>query len=138
MRELREISPSESDLLVCYPSLMVEEPWWHYFWSRYWARCKFYITKDIYGDSFITRPEGFHQYGEELANVWKEILAGKKVCFVTGEGSRLNAYEDIDNVMKKCIAAKDSGVDMFLIALGETGTVLAYRLHKLGYQALDI
>lgn len=157
LRELREVSSSKSDLLVCYPSLIVEEPWWHNFWYRYWARCKFYITKDIYGDSFITRPEGFYQYGEELINAWKDIWTNKNVCFVTGEGSRLNAnhiifstikdslhiyskavnaYEDIDNVMEKCMAVK--GVDMFLIALGETGTVLAYRLHKLGYRALDI
>lgn len=157
MRELRDITSEKSDLLVCYPSIMSEEPWWHNFWSRYWAECKFYLQKDTYGDSFISRPEAFYQYGEEIATIWKEIWNGKQVCFITGAGSRLNAqhtifntikdskhiysksrnaYDDIDNVMEKCKTVKN--VDMFLIALGPTGTVLAHRLYKLGYRALDI
>lgn len=157
MRELRDITSKKGDLLVCYPSIMSEEPWWHNFWSIYWPECKFYLQKDIYGDSFISRPEAFYQYGEEIAGIWKQVWSGKKVCFITGEGSRLNAehvifstikdsqhiysksrnaYDDIDNVIEKCKLVKN--VDMFLIALGPTGTVLASRLYQLGYRALDI
>lgn len=45
-------------------------------------------------------------------------------------------YTEIDDVMKQCIEQKQ--VDLFLIALGPTGTVLAARLHHRGFRALDI
>lgn len=157
MRELRDITSEENDLLVCYPSIMSQEPWWRRFWARFWAECKFYMKKETYGDSFISRPEAFYQYGNEIAEIWRDIWRDKKVCFITGEGSRFNAqhyifetikdaeyiyskpkdaYEDIDNVMEKCLALKD--IDIFIIALGAPGTVVAYRLYKLGHRALDI
>lgn len=157
LRELREISSTESNLLVCYPSLMVENTWWATYWPKYWSKCKFFLKKQIYGDSFITRPDAFYMYGQQMVDLWKDIWHNKKVCFITGEGSRMdashiifdnvkaaehiyskakNAYDDIDNVMDRCQKMKD--VDMFLTALGPTGTVLTHRLHKLGYRALDI
>lgn len=157
MAELREISTSNSDLLVCYPGLMVESNFWANYWPRTWARCKFFLQRDTYGDSFITRPQGFLMYRERLVEAWKTIWANKKVCFVTGEGSRMNAqhfmfdnlkdadyiysqsahaYADIDNVVSKC--RQKQGIDVFLIAMGVAGTALASRLHKLGLRALDI
>lgn len=157
LRELREISSQESDLLVCYPSLMVENSWWATYWPKYWSKCKFFLQKQTYGDSFITRPDAFYMYGQQMVDLWKMVWSNKNVCFITGEGSRMNAshiifdnmkasqhihsksrnaYDDIDNVIEKCKLVKN--VDMFLIALGPTGTVLASRLHKLGYRALDI
>lgn len=157
LQELRDINLQEDDLLLCYPSLLVENNWWQSYWGKNWARCKFFLQRNIYGDSFITRPQGFHMYGQHLTKLWKEIWWNKRVCFITGEGSRLNAnhiifdnikdvdyiyskpnnaYDDIDNIVEKC--RQKQNVDMFLIALGPTGTVLASRLFKLGYRALDI
>lgn len=157
MQELRNISSEENKLLVCYPSLMVECPWWAVYWPKYWAKCKFFLQKNTYGDSFITRPEAFHMHGHMMADLWKDIWNNKKVCFITGEGSRMNAnhfifdnikdsqhvfskpqnaYSDIENTIKKCQQTTD--IDIFLIALGPAGTAIASRLHKLGYRALDI
>lgn len=157
MKELREISTKESDLLVCYPSLLPEEPYWNKYWRKNWAKCKFFLNKKLYGDSFITRPEAFYMYGQEAIDVWKSIWLNKRVCFVTGQGSIFNAehiifdnvkecsfiytkskncYEEIDKVFADC--KKQNNIDIFLIALGPTGTVLANRLHQSNYRALDI
>ena len=47
-----------------------------------------------------------------------------------------DAYSAIDRIYKRVL---DFGKDtLILLALGPTATVLAYRLHKAGYQALDI
>ena len=45
-----------------------------------------------------------------------------------------NSYNEIIEQVRKC-ANQD---DLILIALGQTATVLAYDLYKMGYQALDI
>lgn len=45
-----------------------------------------------------------------------------------------NSYNKIIEQVRKC-ANQD---DLILIALGQTATVLAYDLYKMGYQALDI
>lgn len=157
MRELREINLSNNDLLVCYAGLVPEEIWWDRFWTKYWAKCKFFLQREIYGDALITRPEAFHLYGQEIVNLWKRIWQNKNVCFVTGEGSLMNTnhimfnninstkfiytqprncYECIDEIFNQC--KQQMNVDMFLIALGPTGTILANRLYQAGYRALDI
>lgn len=157
MQELRDITSIKDDLLVCYPSLMIECPWWALYWPKYWSRCKFFLQREQYGDSFITRPEAFYMIGHSMIDLWKDIWQNKNICFVTGEGSRLNAnhtifdniknadyiyskpknaYDDIDNIMTQC--RQKQNIDIFLIALGPTGTVLASRLHKIGQRTLDI
>ena len=51
-------------------------------------------------------------------------------------GPTTNAYSRIDQIEEKAKSfPKDT---LFLLALGPTATVLAYRLHKAGYRALDI
>nr|BCU46391.1 capsular polysaccharide biosynthesis protein Cps4bC [Actinobacillus pleuropneumoniae] len=158
MNELREMCLEKNDkLLICYPSLMVDNAFWSPFWNKFWSKCKFYLRQNIIGDSFITRPEAFYFHSSLIVEKWKEVWNNKNVCFITGENSRFNtkhyifnniktenyiyskpknAYDDIDNIISKCTQLKD--IDIFLIALGPTGTALAYRLSKLGYRALDI
>ncbi|AWL27611.1 DUF1792 domain-containing protein [Acinetobacter defluvii] len=157
MQELRDISRNDMGIMVCYPSLLIEDSFWNKFWLEFWAKCKFYLKHPQLGDAMITRPEAFYFYGNEIVDLWKTIWEGKKVCFITGKNSRLNAahtifsnitcasyiysknqdaYAEIDDVMKQCIEQKQ--VDLFLIALGPTGTVLAARLHHRGFRALDI
>ncbi|MDO4640274.1 MAG: GT-D fold domain-containing glycosyltransferase [Neisseria sp.] len=157
MQELRDMNMTQNGLLVCYPSLMVENGFWLDFWAKHWAQCKFYLQREVLGDSFVTRPQAFYLYGHIIADMWKEIWENKHVCFITGEGSRMdgnhfifdniknssyiysktkNAYEDIDNIIHKSL--KQSNVDLFLIALGPTGTAVASRLYNKGYRALDI
>lgn len=161
MRELRDIClniDQSENLLVCFPYPLHEIDWWHNFWVNYWFKCKFYLNQDILGNAFITRMEAFQLFDQEVVNLWKEIFSNKRVCFITGESSRLDvnhsifstiknyklivskntdAYEYIDSIMEDAQKIQND-VDMFLIALGPTGTVLAARLAKLGMQALDI
>lgn len=157
MQELRDISRDETGMMVCYPSLLIEDKFWNNFWVEFWAKSKFYLKQSYLGDAMITRPEAFYFYGKEVVDLWKAIWEGKKVCFITGKNSRLNAehtifsniisatyiysknqdaYADIDHVMQQCF--DQNQVDMFLIALGPTGTALAARLHHQGFRALDI
>ncbi|RYL29692.1 DUF1792 domain-containing protein [Acinetobacter piscicola] len=157
MQELRDISRDDTGLMVCYPSLLIEDSFWNKFWLEFWAKCKFYLKQPQLGDAMITRPEAFYFYGNEIVDLWKAIWEDKKVCFITGKNSRLNAthtifsnvacasyiysknqdaYAEIDHVMQQCMEQKQ--VDLFLIALGPTGTALAARLHHRGFRALDI
>lgn len=156
MRELREISQTPlAGLLVCYPSLMTEEPWWHDFWLKYWAGCKYYLPAQI-GDAMISRPEAFRFYAQEMVTLWKSLWENKRVCIITGQNSRFNAehflfdnaqskmqilsanknaYAEVNQIMH---VATQVEADIFLIALGPAGTVLASRLHQAGKWALDI
>lgn len=157
MQELRDISREKTDLLVCYPSLLIEDKFWNKFWSEFWFKCKFYIDQDHLGDAMISRPEAFYFYGQEIVRLWKDIWHEKNICFITGENSRLNsdheifsniakadyvfskkqdAYDEIDSIFQQCLEKEK--IDLFLIALGPAGTVLAARLHKLGLRGLDI
>lgn len=158
MAELRSISSKESEkLLVCYPDILIHNKFWRTFWKNYWFKTKGYLTLPLYGNSMISRPEAFNFFGKKAAQIWKQIFYKKNVCFVTGSSSRLdidhvlfqniashslirtknnNAYQDINLLVEECICRSD--VEIFLIALGPTGSVLAARLAALGRRALDI
>lgn len=157
MQELRDIVGTKSDLLVCFPSLMSEDIFWQKFWPEFWPACRYYLNQDIIGDSMVTRPEAFYFYGKKVAEQWMNVWSGKNVCFVTGESSRMNgnhilfstaksstyvhsknndAFEEIYATLEKCLAQKEA--DVFLIALGPTGTALASRLQREGKWAIDI
>lgn len=123
--------------------------WRHYFNSG-----------KVFGDTEITRPwmeilnpELAQFCFSEIRSMWKD----RDVVLIEGEKSRVgigndffsevkslqrilcpvrNAYSAIDRIYK-CVL--DFGKDtLILLALGPTATVLAYRLYKAGYQALDI
>lgn len=158
MQELRDLCEKDIDgLLVCFPPLLIESEFWRNFWSNFWPLTKFYLKNKIIGDAMITRPEIFLNYGEASIKKWKRIWNNKKVCFITGENSRfnhnhilfdnikdysmihgksINSYSHVDKILSECMSLQD--VDIFLIALGPTGTVLGARLHKNGKRALDI
>ncbi|RUT67279.1 hypothetical protein CKG00_13570 [Morganella morganii] len=155
--ELRNICSTKNNTLVCMPHCVVERGFWHTFWVQYWFRSKFFINQPVYGDTFVSRPEGFYQFGDELVNAWMSIWENKNVCIVTGEKSRLdpehlmlsniknkeiiysgntNSYDDIDSLTEKCLEKKD--IDIFLIASGPAGTVLSAKLAGNNRIALDI
>lgn len=158
MRTLRKACVETPDnLLLCFPSMMVENPFWTNYWADNWFKLKGFLRNPNYGDSFVSRPQAFRAEQSELVDAWRSIWDGKRVCFVTGEGSRLstehrlfgtasrktvilsknaNAFDDLPNVLEKIDKLAD--VDLFLIALGPAGTALAYELAVRGRQALDI
>lgn len=148
---------------IINPSDMLEssQKWWKsnlrlmgLIWKHYFSHTL------LFGDSQMTRP-WLNTQNEELAKMCFSMLSdeweNKDVVLIEGEKSRVgvgndflskaksvrrilgpanNAYSKIDEIEK---AAKTFSKDsLFLLALGPTATVLAYRLHNAGYRALDI
>lgn len=158
MGELRDICRHNRNTLVCFPGIKPEDPFWNSFWSASWKKCKVFLDDQfIIGNSMVSRIDIFNFHGQEAVTLWKNLWDGKSVCFVSGKNSRFdpehilfsniksgslvlsenrNAYSDIDRVFELCMATPD--VDIFLIALGVTGTILSSRLADAGKKALDI
>jgi len=113
-----------------------------------------------YFNAFISRP--FMDFkSKDKSGSWfnmiKEVWDKRDVIIVEGDKSRLgvgndlfdnassikrilcppiNAFEKYDLILNKALE-QDKSV-LFLLALGPTATVLAYDLHKQGYQAIDV
>lgn len=114
----------------------------------------------IYYNTFITRPYmdfALKSKSGEWFNLLKKIWDGRDIVFIEGEKSRLgvgnslfsnsrsikrilcpptNAFNKYNLILAEAIKLDKNS--LILIALGPTATVLAYDLHKLGYQAIDI
>lgn len=158
------LTNQNENLIVCLPTILkacndYEENWWLKFWYVRWADLKTKLNfNQNYGHSMVTRPDFFIMYQEQAIQAWKKIWNNKSAIFITGEGSKLdvehplfdniakktkiyslseNAYADLDRVMQQLTDCYDQ-THLVLIALGPSGTVLAYRLAQQGYQALDI
>lgn len=158
MNELRDICRHNRNTLVCFPGIKPEDPFWNSFWSASWKKCKVFLDDQfVIGNSMVSRIDIFNFHGQEAVTLWKDLWDGKSVCFVSGKNSRFdpehilfsniksgslilsenrNAYSDIDRVFESCMAIPDT--DIFLIALGVTGTILSSRLAGAGKKALDI
>lgn len=102
----------------------------------------------IYNDNY-----DFEKYFNDLRKIWQNrditIICGKNICdkfqhdiFDCAKSVEYryapskNAFSDYENIFED--AQKIPKDRLVLIILGPTATVLAYDLHKLGYQALDI
>lgn len=124
----------------------------------YW---KTTFTNDFYGDALLSRfyitlrdKSGAPSYVKSLKRIWQD----RDIVFVEGTLSRLgvgndlfinahsihrilapvaNAYDKIDE-MENYIKKNINKETLLLLALGPTATVLAWRLAKVGYQAIDI
>lgn len=135
------------------------------YWSRYlfstrWTWYKLTSREKVYYNAFITRLyldwkdktkcEGWFN---KLKQIWHE----RDVVIVEGYQSRLglgndlfdnaqsivrivappeNAFSKYEEIFNAVI--KQEKTKIILLALGPTATVLAYDLHKEGYQAVDI
>lgn len=136
------------------------------FWVKWYienkSNLKKYLQSDyIYGDSFITRlylPWIDNSEDYEIINILKSIINNKDIVMVEGEktcwgvGNDLldnansvkrilcpqkNAYSKYEEILESCLLNAKPGM-VFIIALGPTGTVLAYDLNKNGYHSLDL
>ena len=113
-----------------------------------------------YYSSFITRfyidfkdKSKIHEYVKKLKQIWDK----KDILIIEGEKSRLGIGNDLFNNSKSIKRILCPAVNAFnvydkilnqarkidksiliLLALGPTSTVLAYDLHKLGYQVIDV
>lgn len=131
----------------------------HFFlYGSLWDR---YLNSDrLYYNTFLTRPYMDFKSKLQCGNWFKRIKGiwkDRDVIIIEGEKTRLGVGNDLfDNVLNirrilcppqdafGCYnlilaeAMKQPHGVLFLIALGPTATVLAYDLHKQGYQAIDI
>lgn len=118
------------------------------------------IPNKQYYNTFVTRP--YMDFAQKTqCGKWfhdmQAIWQNRNIIFIEGEKSRLgvgnnlfhnaksikrilcpptSAFDKYDSIINE--AVKQSKDVLFLIALGPTATVLAYDLHKKGYQAIDI
>lgn len=136
-----------------------------YYWINYINRYKFKIvnlinTKKKYYSATISR---FYMRYKKRRNIPKYIIKLKKIwdlkdiLIIEGEKSKLgignNLFDNAKSIKRiicpsinafkvynKIIKAvkKVNEKRLILIALGPTATILAYDLHKLGYQSIDI
>lgn len=116
----------------------------------------------LYHDAYITRPYVMYADNQSNAPLYrfsrlKQIWKHRDCIFVEGNQTGLgvgndlfahagsikrilgpaeNAYRAYSQILEACL--NQSKEKLFLIALGPTATVLAYDLHRAGYQAIDI
>jgi glycosyltransferase family protein len=121
---------------------------------------KFLDLGKVYFNASITRPYISYQnknvstiYFRKVMQIWEN----RHVLLIEGEKSRLGVSNDLFSkvsTLKRILAPAQNAFDKYteiieaakkypqdyliLVALGPTATVLAYDLHKAGYQAIDI
>ncbi len=135
------------------------------FWKKHLARYRKYWYKYLvkgkkYYNASMTRQYIGLRHKEESGEIFehiKKIWDGRSVVIIEGEKSRLGVGNDLlDNAasIKRILgpssqafskydelleeAKKIDKDSLVLLALGPVATCLAYDLHKLGYQAVDI
>ena len=135
------------------------------FWKRHLSRnliswLSKTQTNKIYYNTAMTRPYySFDNYdkSKEWFSGLKQIWNGRDIVFIEGIKSRLgvgnNLFDNATSVKRiLCpsknafakyseILAEANKIDkskLILIALGPTATLLAYDLHRSGYQAIDV
>lgn len=150
-------------IIINYDDNLVPEAkkWWKKHLRRTGLVWRLFFSSGLpYGDTQITRPWIGIQDAEHAKKCFdgiRSIWDDKNIVMIEGEKSRVgvgndfldnarsverilgpvrDAYSRIDEIYEKAISfSKDH---LFLLALGPTATVLAYRLHKAGFRAIDI
>jgi len=154
---MRVMEDKLDNLLVGFPQVFHTKHWANVYASL-WADLKpLCVLQDRYGQAHISRPLFFQIYGDYGVDLWRNLWKDKKIKVITGKGSRFdlvdrlfetasditfeystptNAYSDIDRLVS--VLEKETDIDLFLVSLGPAGTILTYRLAKLGKWAIDV
>jgi hypothetical protein len=156
--ELVEIfeNGSDDELLVGFP-YPFRDAHWSGVWAELWPDIKPLMGgEEKFGNSHVTRPTFFTQFGHEAVDAWRGVWNGLKVCVIAGEGSRFDMIPALFDGVRSAerisapakhafgrlneieIEAVNTKADVFLVALGPSGTILASRLARKGRRALDI
>ena len=154
---LRRDGYEDAPLLVCLPGLSAG--YYHSYWAKFWPVVKPLLDLSYtYGDTSVSRETLFLLDPEKGRLAWRSVWDGKDVCYVIGRRSRFepldvlfdgvtssrivysqptDAYADVPRLLEE-IAATVPRETLVLLALGPAATILAARLSRLGYWALDI
>jgi len=144
-------------LLRCIPGITAS--YYRPYWAKYWSLIKPLLDlSGTYGDTSVSREEMFRLDAEASRRAWRGVWAGEDACFIVGRRSRFekldvlfdnlqshrtiystptNAYSDIPRIIDEVVGSV-SRETLILIALGPAATVLAAKLTRLGYWAIDI
>lgn len=144
-----------------------DQLFWRAFLVKHWFKLLSIIsTRTVYYDAFVTRPYFIFSKNisreniEKVFNCFKDLWHGKKVLIIEGKYSRFgvgddllsgcnevyriigparNAYNQIDRLEKNIRKyVKTLKPQIILISLGQTATVLTWRLRDLNIQVIDI
>lgn len=156
-QELRNVlDVRDEKLLLCIPPFLPDRKFWRHYWATKWPQVEEFLPPITYGNAMISRPEVFATLGNEATSLWRDILDGRSITIVTGQGSkfrfepalfgepknvrfvdslRTDAHHDIARLRRELVGMKS---DLFLFALGKTGTVLATELALSGRRSIDL
>lgn len=136
------------------------EYWWSYLCANFEYKIYPFLFNRHYYDASFTRfyiDYRSSKHAKRLIPEITKIWDGRNICIIEGEYSRLgvgnnlfnnarsirrilcpskNAFSVYDSIIDE--ATKNPNDTLFLIALGMTATCLAYDLHLLGFQTIDI
>lgn len=144
-------------LLLGFPQVF-RDMHWSGVWADLWPQLSAMLPAgQVFGNSQVSRPFFFQQLGDEGVQLWRNIWNGLNICIITGAGSRFelvpelfdnvksvrflhsvpsNAYADLPHVLRNVRTGRHA--DLYLVALGPAGTLLAARLAQMGLRAIDI
>jgi hypothetical protein len=147
----------DTPLLVGIPGLTVA--YYRLYWAKYWRLVRPLLASTMtYGNISVSREALFRQDAEAGRLAWRAVWDACDVCFVTGKGSRFDvlpalfdnvasqrmihslpaqAYDDLPRVLDEIRATVPKST-LVLISLGPAATVLAGRLAREGYWAIDL
>ncbi|WP_422389996.1 GT-D fold domain-containing glycosyltransferase [Arthrobacter sp. N1] len=148
-------------LLLALPTVFTTRLWMG-IWSENWHVLGpiLEVSTASWGNTHISRPPFFQRHGTDAVAAWRRVWEGKRICVVAGRGSRFELLPELfDNVagvirvdsepsdayvtlpdLKRRLHDVDD-VDLFLLALGPSGTVMAGHLASEAggaRQAIDI
>lgn len=159
LRRLLLSYDSVSDhLLMAFPTVFPQRLWMG-IWADSWHLMKpiLKVSKSTWANTHISRPLFFQWHGQDAVKAWRRVWENKRVCIIAGRDSRFemlpelfdnikshiridseptNAYLKLEQLKVELDKVKD--IDIYLIALGPTGTILAAYLSAKGYHAIDI
>lgn len=118
----------------------------------------------VYENAFISRPYWLYSKNKDrdfltIFMLWKELWKNRDVLIVEGEYVRAgigndlfsgcrsvkrilcpykNAFEFYGEILDTTVSTAKKGIDMVLLSLGPTATIMAYDLAKKGIRAIDI
>lgn len=150
----------------CFYDLSKYKPEAKKFWSMFMIEHRNKIKRISmpdykYGNLAVTRfyiDYNCYSHVPSVIKKWKKIWCGRNLVIIEGEFTRLGVGDDLfssSNSVKRIIAPSKNAYtklekifeyvsneigrdELLLLALGPTATVLAAKLSKIGYQALDV
>ncbi|WP_193084665.1 GT-D fold domain-containing glycosyltransferase [Brevibacterium aurantiacum] len=142
---IRDKDASHENLLLAFPTVYVSRLWMG-IWAETWHKLKPLLqeSNSKWANTHVSRPLFFQKHGQIAIDAWRSVWEDKHVCVVAGRGSRFellpqlfdnvqsvtridapprDAFDGLQQITEEINRSKE--FDIYLCALGPTGTVLA-------------